>query len=213
MSGPAGSASLAGNKCELCEGGKFSNTSGSSTCTRCTAGKFQPDEGSSECQKCSVGKYTGATGSESCAECLAGKVAASPGTVSCTACDTPTSSQAGSGDCSVCISNWYFDPISGDCEECSNDEALCDGKTLPIPQPGFWSDRSSIMFAGDVMRCPRGEMACTGGIKEEICWSLANFSAESATCSSDVGCRHGSTGPLCNPKPTPKPTPKPNTNC
>ena len=75
--------------------------------------------------------------------------------------------------------------------------AKCVGNNkLPIPNKGYWIDRAQPKFSGTVMQCPRGEIACDGGIQRQTnkdCWSLSNFTS----CSPDLACTPGSTGPLC----------------
>ena len=90
-----------------------------------------------------------------------------------------------------------MDPEAGQCSECPTHASCVGGTSLPIPDKGFWIDRTELKFSDIVIRCPRGETACDSGDERQTrtkdCWSLSNFSA----CSLGLVCTPGSTGPLC----------------
>ena len=126
------------------------------------------------------------------------------GATTCTQCEYDISNGFGPGywsskgaqTCDLCKEGYYKDPEDEKCHECP-DHAKCVGNNkLPIPNKGYWIDRAEPKFSGTVMQCPRGEIACDGGIQRQTnkdCWSLSNFTS----CSPDLSCTPGSTGPLC----------------
>ena len=114
----------------------------------------------------------------------------------CSRCEDGKSSETNSVDCDICQEDYFLNPRNSDqCSACP-DDASCDGGTLlPIPDPGFYVDRSKAKFGDIVMRCPLGRKACNAE-KITTCWSLGNFSDESQ-CPTDLVCNPGYTGPLC----------------
>lgn len=76
---------------------------------------------------------------------------------------------------------------------CSPENAQCNGRTFPIPEDGYWSDRSDVKWAGVILKCAHPN-ACTGD-EDEVCWTPANYTAEA--CSADLVCAKGGSGPVC----------------
>jgi hypothetical protein len=85
---------------------------------------------------------------------------------------------------------------------------------MPIPFHGFWCDRRSLKFAGEIYKCPRStcsptpaankkrsqrrQLGSSGGGAVTGCWNAAEYTSHEGACNSDsLLCSHGARGPLC----------------
>ncbi|GMI05582.1 hypothetical protein TrVE_jg1080 [Triparma verrucosa] len=113
--------------CEVCEGGKYSYSSGTTSCTQCDDGKSSqqgaqsctPCEsgtmstGGASCEACKPGKSSGDEASE-CADCLAGKWSGTKA-ASCTNCDA--GKYQTDNQCEACAAGKRSEAGSATCSE------------------------------------------------------------------------------------------------
>ena len=82
---------------------------------------------------------------------------------------------------------------------------------MPRPDKGYWVERRTLEFAGDIYTCPR--QTCTGAKEQvsagrrqrrldedqDLCWDQTSYSSQaSAACNADeLLCAEGASGPLC----------------
>lgn len=79
---------------------------------------------------------------------------------------------------------------------------------MPVPDVGYWVDRSSYGFVGSIHKCSRN--TCVGGNKSDECWSLyaynlsnyfentSDYARLKTKCNADhLLCSEGSYGPIC----------------
>ena len=77
------------------------------------------------------------------------------------------------------------------------DDAICPGgEAMPWPQPGFWVDRSALIYGAEVYPCPRD--TCKGGANSS-CWAIEAYNSSSnLVCDANaLQCAEGSAGPMC----------------
>ena len=193
-----------------CPDGTVSNATDAtseSTCQACQSGSAA-DRTAAQCETCTPGTYATTeagpygitTRATTCMPCPAGTFSENAGEIYCTDCAGKTFSAEGSTGCTQCaeFSSTFWDYNSGGCEECP-EGAQCPGlSTRPVPEEGFWSDRSDILYSKYVYPCYRS--TCKGGGSRErdlACWEDYGGAYNASTCLDEFQCETGSTGILC----------------
>ena len=166
--GTASSGSAA--SCAVCPEGSVSS-SDRSLCSPCKPGT---EAVNGSCVACSAGLYNDEAG-KPCRQCEVGTISTVAEALVCRPCAySYTTTAEGATQCDGCIEGYFRDPAVKKegrwCVRCP-ENAFCAGDLvpgttlLPVPLPGFWSDRSDVTLLHKVHACPRGEEVCTGGLK------------------------------------------------
>jgi len=224
--------------CSQCESGKYSDIIGLPNCIACSAGKYTSSVSSTYCHRCSSGTFQGATGQPSCEDCEVGKFAENEASSYCDTCEEGYTSVEASAVCNRCDEAYYWgiDPTKEDddstlnisssfaCLTCPTGATCAGGLFQPVPDIGYWMDRSAA--ANDpslvqyIYKCNRAtcndvsidnsnaqrrrlseldherdEPFASRRLSLADCFLLANFSSDA--CPDSVVCTAGSIGPLC----------------
>ena len=120
----------------------------------------------------------------------------------CDNCDVEYSSSIGASACSLAAHSYYLtygnddDIISHDCPK----NTKCEGSDYaPVPNSGYWVDRSSYAHVSDIYECPRE--TCKGAKSNSSCWKYAAYNQSNpihTSCNAaKLLCTEGAYGPLC----------------
>jgi hypothetical protein len=182
------------------------------TCTVCSAGYATAESGAANCTGCAVGRFQSSAGMAACELCDAGKYSDEKSSTACKECDRGYTSIQGSSTCAgLAVVNYFL--FGGVATECPGN-SVCAGNTfMPKPSSGYWVDRRSVKFAGDIYKCPRetcvpSEQQLGRVLKETApqdvspCWDMAAYtdasSSEHGPCDPNtLMCFPGSNSPLC----------------
>ena len=111
--------------------------------------------------------------------CTAGQYAGSRGSLGCKSCAAGYWSSTTAVSCDLAASDYYLVPVasvgsgSGMTEEggnwgapntsapCPANAVCAGGRQAPVPDRGWWVDRSRYQYAGELYRCSRS--TCQGG--------------------------------------------------
>ena len=97
-----------------------------------------------------------------------------------------------------CMKDFFWDPDkkSDQCTECP-ENAICDGpgRSLPIPENGFWSDHSDVSLAKYIYPCQT--QTCLGSDTANGSKCASSETYELDTCK-DILCAKASSGRLCS---------------
>jgi len=194
------------SSCPSCASGFFSATKGSTDCTACAAGKFNTNASSSNCEDCPRARYQASTGQTECIVCSPGSANPSRGQTSCPVCPASQTSSNESIHCDQAIVGYYiYNASDGNfvASPCPDDTICEGGYSFPVPQPGYWADRSKSKYLAFPYKCVRN--TCEGAaeiigtevvVTHSECWSQE--SVDNGECDSDeLTCSEGSHGPLC----------------
>jgi hypothetical protein len=127
---------------------------------------------------------------------------------SCSNCEVGYSSSTGASSCDLAAEDYYIlDHLKQSCPK----NAVCVGKNqAPVPAEGYWVDRTSYAFMGDIHKCTTA--TCSVGSQMngrnpwDACWTTTNSSHNttqssypgSTHCNNDkLLCTEGAEGPLC----------------
>ena len=218
--------------CTSCAAGSYTDTAGTAPCIECDGGKYAGQAGGVSCDLCAPGDYS-AAGAAACSTCLAGSYSSS-GAAACQLapagyftdtdgssepdpCPTGYTSLVGSTSCTICLPGMYYDFQLEDCADCPTSDATdpptksatcLGGEFLPIPETGYWLDRSDLKLAGYPNECPskradpednRCGVADVDALTEEelACFTIENFTKPHCTVD-DVQCNGNSEGLFCD---------------
>ena len=222
--------------CTSCAAGSYTDTAGTAACIDCDGGKFASENGVVSCAVCNAGEYS-APGAAACDTCAAGSYSSTgaavcqlapagyftdkPGSSEPDQCPEGYTSFVGSTSCANCLPGMYYDFKLEDCANCPmSDEtdpptksATClGGEYLPIPEAGYWVDRSDLTLAGYPNECPskranpednRCGVADVDALTDEEkgCFTFENFTKPHCAGDEDepdVQCNGNSEGLFCD---------------
>lgn len=151
-----------------CPPGSTFNTSDEyAPCVLCAPGTFD-DGRSATCERCDLQSFSDTEGSAACTPCPANSATLERGSKSITAC--------------TCLPGFYYAGTPGQaCEPCPEGAQCLGGSRPPYPQPGYWTNTSSLQSIGEVYQC-NPSRNCAGG--------------PASACASNFG-GGPSNGPLC----------------
>jgi len=175
--------------CNKCPAGYFADVTGTFVCTACDAGKISK-AGSWNCSDCPLGKIS-ESGDTSCTNCKKGTYSYIIASSICINCDTSKTSSPGSDVCDQAEPGFYL--LDEQVEDCPEGADCIGGYLTPIPQAGYWMDRSKLAYTRHAYPCPRE--TCTGS-GNNTCWTVGAI--ENQTCNADkLMCKTGAVGHLC----------------
>lgn len=162
---PVGKMETNNIKCEECEEGTYSDSTGSYTCKFCDTGKFSAKDGQSKCESCKRGTFANTTGSKLCKTCPKGKVSLS-NAKECISCSAGSYSIT-PYECAPCPKG-KFASMTNDCVDC------------PI---GTFSDVTGAFL--QCSSCISGRYAPQNGMEECLeCPSKTYSFSKAASCES-----------------------------
>eukprot|EP00615_Pteridomonas_danica_P014927 CAMPEP_0114396978 /NCGR_PEP_ID=MMETSP0102-20121206/13930_1 /TAXON_ID=38822 ORGANISM="Pteridomonas danica, Strain PT" /NCGR_SAMPLE_ID=MMETSP0102 /ASSEMBLY_ACC=CAM_ASM_000212 /LENGTH=503 /DNA_ID=CAMNT_0001557881 /DNA_START=249 /DNA_END=1758 /DNA_ORIENTATION=- len=175
--------------CNDCPAGYIAEISSLFVCIACDAGKASK-AGKGNCSSCPIGTYS-ESGQSQCTNCVSGKYNYIVGAQLCVGCDTSKTSSPGSFECDQAEAGYFL--LDNEVQDCPDGTDCLGGYLTPIPQAGYWMDRSNINYADHAYKCSRG--TCTGS-QNSSCWTVGSI--ENNTCNNDkLLCKKGAHGPLC----------------
>ena len=188
---PAGKFSGGGSSsCVLCPSGSSSATPASPSCTACPAGRSQGATGTTACEPCVAGRFQPATSQNTCDECEVGKYAEEAGALACATCAFGYDALPGASLCDRASSGYFLLGSAGSAARVqsaacpANADCSMGALFAPVPEAGFWVDRSSYAYASAVYDCPREN--CKGGQKaNSSCWSHRAYGPYAAPLAED----------------------------
>jgi len=186
--------------CNDCPAGYYTSNSEKYTCSTCEAGTIS-FIGAQNCSDCPIGKIS-ADGDASCLNCIAGRYGQVVGSSFCISCDTSKTSSPGSNQCDQSIAGYFLLNNGTDVITCPQGAECLGGYLIPIPNKGYWIDRSKTNYFKYPYACPRD--TCIGSYNS-TCWTEdtiihqnKNNNQADTTCNNDeLQCLYGSYGPLC----------------
>ena len=163
--------------CPGCKVGYYNNLTGQSDCTACGVGRFMDNISATACEYCQPGTYQAAAGQTYCSTCPAARFQDFKGGAFCKNCATGYSSKRASPTCNLCSVGYWMDEHLDDpaqepeCALCPLNAMCYGGLLLPVPDVGYWADRSAVHrnHAGKMYRCTRA--TCVGGGEQVISYS------------------------------------------
>ena len=178
--------------------GKYTGTTGSSACQYCLKGKYAPGQGTASCAACPT-PTSSPEGASECEICISFYYRQGQ------QCQYPSQAWAVHTSFHHDLMRYLSplrdptytglpldDPTSA-CVSCP-DDADCDGGTLPRPLKNYWTDRTSLEYAGVIVPCIRE--TCTHATSYPAsCWTSFEFE-NTSSCPEDMYCSYGSTGPI-----------------
>jgi len=179
-------------------------------CIACSAGNYTIEKGSLYCTKCPRGQYQGSTGQSQCLNCEAGKYSMIPQATNCESCEIGYTSTNGASSCDLADLGYYLKKETTEVEDdddsfesmtCPNHATCLGNYFVPIPNNGYWVDRSSSIYIDHLYHCPRD--TCHNHIRNYSCWTLSYLENndkddDSKQCVSEhLLCTKGAYGPLC----------------
>ncbi|CAK9001855.1 unnamed protein product [Durusdinium trenchii] len=153
-----------GDRCEVCEVGKFMAEEGGSECKSCPAGYgcpagtsipapcvpgfFQGEKGRENCERCPIGSYASDYASTTCRPCGMGMITAESGSVTRGAC--------------VCAHGKFI--THNGCVGCPDGMVCVQGLDPPKQREGYWAQvidsglgQYSVLLCRNQLECPKGD--------------------------------------------------------
>jgi hypothetical protein len=144
---------------------------------------------------CKPGKYIGLVGQYECLDCARGTHSGNSSAVYCIDCKYGYSSASGAASCDEADKNFYINK-HGETMSCPAHTKCSGGVFAPIPDAGYWADRSNYKYAGHSYKCSRD--TCIGPGVNSTCWHVEHYTDNSKHCdSSYLQCAQGAIGVLC----------------
>lgn len=158
---------IIGNKCNICEKGKFSETIGGS-CENCQAGFSSNVIETRSCKKCQIGKYTNGVHTIDCINCPAGYFSKIEGSNICKSCPKGKYSiKAGSDDiqnCLDCENGKISEEGKTNCKNCELGKWAKNKESCIVCSEGKYGATINIISDMECKLCPIGKFSNKIGI-------------------------------------------------
>jgi len=198
--------------CFTCPSGSFTTSeTGAIGCTACSAGQYSLTNVSTTCESCTPGKSQPASGQIECIPCDAGYYSNTIDSTSCLVCGVGYDSLVESTSCDLADEDYFLFANDGP-QTCPHGTQCDGGYQTPIPDKGYWVDRTSYDHMTYIHKCQRS--TCTKNRymlsnlssteESSSCWIanqssfVFNYDMNNHKCgSTKLLCLEGAEGPLC----------------